>query len=349
MKTLVQSIVQLLEQEEDLVMATIIAQEGSTPRGSGTKIVVRKNGEFFGTIGGGLFEASILEAAPGVFETGGAVVRTFEMTAEQLTPTSMVCGGRVEVLIEHIVASPDNIEVFRAAERALKERKRSALITDLGPTPNKTADVRRCLVMDDQSTYGNVPHPSSRLDALLEKASETPHPVMLPIEDLHFRIEPVFFPAGLFLFGAGHVSKPTAALGTTVGFHTVVIDDREEFANRERFPDSAEVKVVADFKDCFAELDVDRDSYLVIVTRGHLHDKIVLAQALKTRAGYIGMIGSRRKRDTVYQALLDEGFTREDLERVHCPVGLEIGSESPEEIAVSIMAELIQVRSRKDN
>jgi xanthine dehydrogenase accessory factor len=130
-----------------------------------------------------------------------------------------------------------------------------------------------------------------------------------------------------------------------VDFRTVVIDDRAEYANAERFARADRINVVPSFHQAFDGLDIDRDSFLVILTRGHLHDKTVLEQALKTDAGYIGMIGSRRKRDLIYRELLDKGFTSEDLGRVHAPIGLAIDAETPEEIAVSIVAELIQVRA----
>jgi xanthine dehydrogenase accessory factor len=132
-----------------------------------------------------------------------------------------------------------------------------------------------------------------------------------------------------------------------VGFRTVVLDDREEFADRGRFPWVDEIHVLESFERAMDGLVINDESYLVLVTRGHAHDRTVLAQALRTTAGYIGMIGSRRKREAIYAALLEAGFTPRDLERVHCPIGLDIGAETPEEIAVSILAELIQMRARK--
>ena len=149
----------------------------------------------------------------------------------------------------------------------------------------------------------------------------------------------------VYLFGAGHVSLQTAILAKRVGFETVVLDDRMEFANRCRFSDADDVRVLASFEQAFEGLEIHADSYLVILTRGHLHDKTVLQQALKTPAGYIGMIGSRKKRDAVYRALEKEGFSSADFEKVHCPIGLSIGAQSPEEIAVSIVAEMIHARS----
>ena len=123
----------------------------------------------------------------------------------------------------------------------------------------------------------------------------------------------------------------------------VVIDDREIFANRERFPEADEV-IVSEFEKCFDRLNIDDSSYIVIVTRGHLYDGIVLEQAVESKACYIGMIGSRKKIRTLYQSLTEKGIAKENLGRVHAPIGIDINSETPEEIAVSIVAELIKVR-----
>jgi len=129
-----------------------------------------------------------------------------------------------------------------------------------------------------------------------------------------------------------------------VNFRTVVLDDRKLFANRERFPEADEVIVLEHFKNAMQGAVIDRDAYIVIVTRGHSHDKTVLSQALKTDAGYIGMIGSRTKRDTIYRQLEKEGFTREEIGKVKSPIGIDIGAETPEEIAISIIGELIHTR-----
>jgi len=124
----------------------------------------------------------------------------------------------------------------------------------------------------------------------------------------------------------------------------VVIDDREEFADPRFFPEAKEISYIP-FEGAMERLAIDKSSFVVIVTRGHMHDKTVLAQSLKTGAKYIGMIGSRRKRDIIYEKLLEEGFTKQDIDSVYSPIGLDIGAETPEEIAVSIVAELIKVRA----
>jgi xanthine dehydrogenase accessory factor len=128
----------------------------------------------------------------------------------------------------------------------------------------------------------------------------------------------------------------------------VVLDDREMFANRERFPEADEV-IVLDFEKCFDQLKIDDSSYIVIVTRGHLYDGFVLDQAVRSNARYIGMIGSKKKIKTLYQSLIEKGVEKETLDRVHAPIGIDINSETPEEIAVSIVAELIKVRGEQSN
>jgi xanthine dehydrogenase accessory factor len=145
--------------------------------------------------------------------------------------------------------------------------------------------------------------------------------------------------------GAGHVSLATAQVARLAGFRVQVVDDRAEFAHPDRFPHAESVAAVDDFENALAGRDLGPDDYVVIVTRGHRHDREVLAQALKTKAGYIGMIGSSRKRRAIYEALLAEGFTQNDLDRVYSPIGLSIGAQTPEEIGISIVAQLVQVRA----
>jgi xanthine dehydrogenase accessory factor len=152
-------------------------------------------------------------------------------------------------------------------------------------------------------------------------------------------------PPWLIVVGAGHVAKPTAALGKMVGFRVTVLDDRPEFANDERFPDADEV-IADDFRLTLRRLMplTHRQTYVVLVTRGHRQDEMALREVIDSRAGYIGMIGSRRRSRLVLDALLDDGFPVEQVQRIHAPIGLDIRAETPEEIAVSIIAEIISVR-----
>jgi xanthine dehydrogenase accessory factor len=159
-------------------------------------------------------------------------------------------------------------------------------------------------------------------------------------------IEPVFPSPTLFIFGAGHVSLSIYRIATLVGFRVVVIDDRTEFANPERFPQADEI-FAEDFSAAFSRLTVNSSSYIAIVTRGHQLDETVLEWAVKTEARYIGMIGSKNKNEAVFAHLRSRGISEENLQQVHAPIGLDIGAETPEEIAVSIMAELIAVKNQR--
>jgi len=156
-------------------------------------------------------------------------------------------------------------------------------------------------------------------------------------------IEPVLPPALLYIFGAGHVSLSLYKSARSAGFDVTIIDDREAYASRERFPDAKEV-IAEDFEQAMARLSPNESSYIVIVTRGHRDDMRILRWAVQTQARYIGMIGSKRKTITIFRELTKQGIPPQLFERVHAPVGLDIGAITPEEIAVAITAELIAVR-----
>ncbi|MFB3126593.1 MAG: XdhC family protein [Candidatus Acidiferrales bacterium] len=160
---------------------------------------------------------------------------------------------------------------------------------------------------------------------------------------LEIYVEPLLPQPLCYLFGAGHVNQHVSRIAAMAGFATIVVDDRDRFANRERFPDASQV-CADEWEKVFGQLDPNESSYLVIATRGHKDDMRVLRWAVDTRARYVGLIGSKRKVFSIYKALEEEGIDRAKLERVHAPIGLEIGALSPEEIAVSIVAELIAVR-----
>lgn len=346
---LMQSICHLLEEGEDLVLATVIGHSGSTPRSVGTKMVVRPDGAIIGTIGGGLIEFHAQKLAREVFKTGKALTETVEFTGADAAATDqMICGGRMEILLELIIADPENLNELKEMIVAMQKVHKGFLIKVIDTTGEGVRQMEWCLVHNNSVTLGTFPSPVSLIASLTCEAAKAKQPLAVTIEDKRFFVEPTVLPGTVYLFGAGHVSRPVAELASLVDFQTVVIDDRQEFANAERFPRADRVIVVPSSHQSLEALEIDRDSYLVIVTRGHLHDKTVLEQALKTDAGYIGMIGSRRKRDLIYQELMTKGFSQTDLERVHAPIGLAIGAETPEEIAVSIVAELIQVRAKRE-
>jgi len=348
MSRVVHTICNLLEQGEDLVLATILSHEGSTPRTAGTKMIVKRDGDTVSTIGGGLVEAEVIKTASEVFQIRAALVKPFDLTGADVAAMDLICGGRLEILVEFVAADPGNVSVFQGLALALKQGRRCHLIADLGSVREQSPTVKRCLLREDGSTVGDMTLPPGFKEAALRRMVKERYPVLLSIGGRNYLVEPSFALGTVYLFGAGHVSQQVAPLARLVEFRTVVLDDRIEFANPKRFPLADEVRALPSFDNCLSTLDIDEDSYIVIVTRGHLHDKTVLEQAVKTKARYIGMIGSRRKRDKIFAELKSEGFSDDDFHRVHSPIGTNIGAETPEEIGISILGELIHARAERN-
>ncbi len=342
MKAIIKDICGLLNGGESFSLATILSQSGSSPRTAGTKMIVRSDGSIMGTIGGGLLEAQVIRFASGVLQSRRAVTKVFNLTGKDAGQMDMICGGRLEVLVDYVDASDaSTVDAYNTMALAVDNRERAVLVTSIPATEEDAAHGKPCLVKGDVALSGDCP---GELPELVAKSGGR-YPEVIIAGGRRFLVEPACDLGTVYLFGAGHVSQKIAPLATLVDFRTVVLDDRKEFANHERFPTADGVIVLDTFERALEGLDIDRDSYLVIVTRGHAHDKTVLGLALKTNAGYIGMIGSRRKRDAIYRALSAEGFAEDDFARVYCPIGLEIEAETPEEIAVSVMAELIKARA----
>ncbi|MBW2052471.1 MAG: XdhC family protein, partial [Deltaproteobacteria bacterium] len=216
------------------------------------------------------------------------------------------------------------------------------LISEGVPSQDSKA---RMLIKKDGSTVGQIKGLTGSLENLIEQ--DKPCLVEFPENNLKIFVESIELDPVLLLFGAGHVSTFVAAVAKMAGFQVIVIDDRAEYASRERFPEADEIHVLP-FSQAFDRLQVTETSYITILTRGHISDKIVLKAALQTKPAYIGMIGSLKKRNLIYKALKDEGIPEEHFDQVHSPIGIDIHAETPEEIAVSIVAELIKTRAKKN-
>ncbi|NTW28187.1 MAG: XdhC family protein [Coriobacteriia bacterium] len=343
---MLKAISDLLGDGEDLVFATVLSKSGSAPSSSAAQMVLRSDGRSVGTVGGGKLEAGAQQAAARVFEARAAEELFFDLTSANANGAEMICGGRVRLLLDYIEASSANVETFRSLRDAVQVGKRCYLVASLGKADGEKKQTVHCAACEDGCVAGEFAFPRLWLDTLMEQARYSVYPVAQTIADEQFVVERCFIPSTVFIVGAGHVGQHVALVAEIAGFRTVVLDDRSEYANRERFPDADEIKLLRSFEHSFTGIELETDSYVVIVTRGHLHDKMVLSQALRTGAGYIGMIGSRTKRDKIYSALQDEGFSAEELARVHSPIGLDIAAVTPGEIAVSIVAELVQARAR---
>lgn len=331
-----------LEAGYPVVSATIAAHEGSTPRGAGSKMIVRAEAPAYGTVGGGLVEARVLEAAAGMLAGAPAAMIEFNLSGELAAGADMICGGALRVFLEKIEPRAHR-KLYAALLQRLERGERCVMALSLDGE-------RRVLVAQDGSlagTHAGREMPEALCEGLRQAARDVSSPRMWSGQDGQWFLEPWSAAPALYLAGAGHVARAAAQVAALAGFRVTVLDDRPEFANRERFAQAHDIRVV-DLGACLQGLPAGPRTSIVIVTRGHVHDADVLAQALRTDAGFIGMIGSRRKRDSIYLHLRAQGFSDADFARVHCPVGLAIGAETPEEIAVSIVAQLIAFRALKE-
>lgn len=342
MKTMIETIGEILEEGQAVVSATILSKKGSAPRGIGTKMLIKENATIVGTIGGGLLEAMTIQLAAKVFKVKKSLIEKFILSDKDASLEGMVCGGYVEILFEYI--SPDEPEMaqkyFKAKE--LRENEEDfVMVTKISDEALITAKDKFFFTKTD--FYGED---DKELKDIVCSLRENFNQIKfyLTHEGQKYFIEPIYGLEQLCIVGAGHVSQKIALFAKELGFYTIIIDDRSDFANKERFLTADETHVIPSYKHLPFDGMIHNNSYIVIVTRGHTFDQDVLAQALKTEAKYIGMIGSKGKKKHVFKALLEEGFTKEELERVSCPIGVTINAQTPAEIAISVLAQLIQVK-----
>ncbi len=350
-------IVKVLEAKEPLALATIVNRVGSAPREAGAKYLIKKDGTTVGSIGGGCVEADVWQEAQRVMENGEGKVLRFKLTSEQLAEGGLICGGNIDIFLEPL--GEDSLTIYREVEKARRRGGSGVLATVIsidGEYP-KRQGVKAFIKKSGEKTgllflgedvekriFKEVERlgKSKKLEVMVIQSEKEPP----SWKNLEILLEPIYSEPTVYIFGAGHISQQLAPLVKKVHFKVAVIDDREIFANRDRFPEADEI-IVSEFDRAFDQITINESSFIVIVTRGHLFDGLILEKAVKTDACYIGMIGSKKKIQTLYKNLTMEGVPREALDRVHAPIGLDILSETPEEIAISIVAQLIKERRSK--
>lgn len=341
--SIVESICQELQKKKNLALVSIVKQLASAPRHAGSCMLVDEEGLVAGTIGGGLLEGQAIERGMEVAKSGRSEFMDFKLTGKDAASAGMICGGSMRLFLEPI----------RPESRTQVLYQRLAIAMGCGDDMFSVIPVRapgrRVLCRKKAATW---PIPTEIACILREKLEKGELDVPLEISDSmgqNFVVIPWSAPWRLVLAGGGHVAQATAEIAARADFTVCVLDDREEFANKDRFPMAAVVRAVPEYRDCFAGMALENKTLVVIVTRGHSYDKSVLVQALKEKPAYLGMIGSKRKIRTIYDMLLnEEGFAKEDLVRVTAPVGLDIGAETPAEIGISIVAQLIAARAVLD-
>ncbi len=351
--------VKTLEAGKPFALATVVNVRGSTPREVGAKMIVREDGQI-GTIGGGCGEAEIFRKARLLLDGGGAPkVDHVDLTGDFEQDEIGTCGGIMDVFIDLWYPQRD-LPVARKLAEAAQRGEPSGLITVIqAPDSRQQAIGAKAVLKLQEPDLSELPValPEGELKVLAQRAFEM-QPGLLELEpsgklrpvarvgtgnSICLFVDPIPGTQQLIIVGAGHIAQPLCRIGAMVGFRVTVIDDRAAFANRERFPEAHSI-IVKSFVSAIDSLKLDQYCYVVIVTRGHAFDEASLRATLKRSPRYVGMIGSRRRVRATLERLEADGISKERLSQVHAPIGLDIGAETPEEIAVAIMAEIIRIR-----
>jgi xanthine dehydrogenase accessory factor len=308
---------------------------------SDAKMVVASDGRSWGTIGGGCVEADVIGQALEVASQGKPAFVSHTLNADVAGDLGLSCGGTAQFFLEPVVASAEMIRLYAAVAEAITSRWPATVLTAL----DWPVEPRKAVVFSDEEacspvTVGNVG------DVPVDAGGSDSRTSVHFDEATGLLVEQLQRKPRVVIFGAGHVGVEIAKLAAGVGFHVVVIDDREEYANPERVPWAHEV-LVDDFRTVLRDFQLDEDDYVLATTRGHSFDALVVERTAGSRARYVGMLGSKRKRAVIMRALETAGARLEDLRRVVTPIGVDIGADTPAEIAVSVVGELIKERRLK--
>ena len=347
MKEVIQEAVKLLESGQPGVLATVVRTKGSTPQKAGAMLLVRQDGSGVGTLGGGCVEGDIWFAAKEILRRrGGPEFKDYFLNEDVAARDGLVCGGTMYFFLEPLWSPDDYVEIGEQLIEAYEGGDAVSLATVVNAVDGSKNLGAKLLLRLDGSTVGTLGDTDLdfRATEVAQRVADVGNIESFSTDDgTEVFVEGFTTPPTLIMVGGGHVGKATADLAHNLGYRVFVVDDREEFSNKERFPYADQV-VVAPYDQWPQHLDVNVNSFIVAATRGHRFDDMALESALTTRARYVGLLGSRRKNLMIYQRLSMEGVPLERLKEIHAPVGLDIGALTPEELAVSIMSEIIMVR-----
>ena len=347
MKEVIEEAVKLSKEGQPCVLATVVRTKGSTPQKAGAMLLVRQDGTGVGTLGGGCVEGDIWFAAKEILrQHGGPEFKDYYLNEDIAARDGLVCGGTMYFYLEPLWEPQDFSEIGDELVAAYEGGDAVGLATVVN-VPEGAANLGAKLLLHlDGSVVGSLG--DTKLD---EKAIEVARQVAEVGNTESFTteagseifVEGFTTPPTLIMVGGGHVGKATADLAQSLGYRVYVVDDRPEFCNSERFPNAEQI-VVAPYDKWADHVSLNLNTFVVVATRGHRFDDMALESALKTKARYIGLLGSRRKTIMIYRRLIEQGTPVERLREVHAPIGLDIGGLTPEELAVSIMSEIIMVR-----
>jgi len=342
MREVLKDLEEAIRDRRPVSYTALVETRGSTPQKPGATMLVFPDGSQTGTLGGGCVEAEVKRRSLQLLEAGQPEIVTFQLDDDYGWDDGLICGGRMKMLVDPIRPGEDAGYYHALLERVVDGRGfTEAVVLDQPASDGRVAadrwllDERGAVVAERR--VGRLP---AELLANLRPISERPRPYVLAGVSYLPRLSRV----RLVIVGGGHVGLKVAEIARDADFDIWVVDDRETYCNSERFP-WAQKLIAGPIESSLRQLDVNENTFCIIVTRGHQHDEEALFALINSPAAFIGMIGSRRKIRLIFDDLLREGISSETLKRVHAPLGLDIGSQTVPEIAVSIVAELIAQRN----
>ena len=324
MKRLLKKVIDALTQKESVVLCTILASSGSSPRGAGARMAVFADGSTVGTVGGGEVERLATLEAREVLEKGNTRVRAFCLALDQVASIGMNCGGKVTIYYQLL-------------------------------TENDLTKLQRMYAAQDEDAntwlYLKIREGSVETFEIIDEAEALTKPDLFQSRAVLRQDEPVIYTEPLtragrvYLFGGGHVGQALVPVLANLGFRVTVYDNRRELADRSHFPEAAQV-IYGPYENILPLVQLKEHDYVVIMTPAHQGDYAILEQVLRFKISYVGCIGSRHKIARTQALLREAGISEEAIASVHSPIGLPIGAETPAEIAISIAAQLIQHRAK---
>ena len=354
MKDVFRETKRLLGEGQKAVLATVVKTKGSTPQKPGAKLLVREDGSGVGTLGGGCVEGDIWFAAKELLKTfGPSQFREYQLNEDLAAEEGLVCGGSMYFMFVPIYEPDEVLGFTKEIDDAYSGKSPVALATlisnpgeNLLPLGSGTETGRKLFIREDGSTTGSLGSQAIDNDAISRSRQLMVHGAneyVVTENGTEYFIEGYTSPPKLILVGGGHVSKAISSLADKLGFHVYVTDDRIEFANKERFPESKQT-IAMQPEDALKQINITKNSFIVVATRGHRYDSDALASAAKTAASYVGLLGSKRKIILIYEDLVKMGIPKDRITELRAPIGIEINARTPDEIAISIIAEMLMFR-----
>lgn len=352
-------LIKVFQQKLEVALITVTSTLGSTPRKPGAKMLVFADGTTVGTIGGGCGEAEGRREALSVIAAYTSKICYLNMTADIAQEEGMVCGGIMGLFIDYL-GSQSSVELTNLHKdylSSLEDYDNPILVTVIEATEKRLIG-RKLFIKNNGDVIGDLD--LEELNRVALESAKTDlrscqpqlisldskfEPCISSVTKAAYRLllEPPTAVAQLLILGAGHIALPLATMAKIIGYEVSVVDDRPSFANSARFPNADKI-ICDDFERAIDAVNINAQTFVVIITRGHRYDKVCLKKVINQPAAYIGMLGSRRRVKALLAELEEEGVSKQLLHKLYTPIGLRIWAETPEEIAVSILGELIKVQ-----